>query len=77
MDITERIGKLRDARDRAVGAVLLLSYDGVISEGRALELLGMSVIEQREEYNRISRGRGSDADVLVPSVLMGENQPCE
>ena len=47
------IKRLRSDRDRAVGAVLLLAYDGVISDSRARELLGMGIQRQRDEFRRI------------------------
>lgn len=40
-------------RDRAVGAILLLAYDGIISLSRAAELLGMSLLDIRDEAKRI------------------------
>ena len=52
-DLAREIRKLHEARDRAVGAVMLLVYDGVISEGRARELLGLSIHEQRAETKRM------------------------
>lgn len=41
-------------RDRAVGAVLLLAHDGVISQSRAGELLGMTITQIRDEFRRIN-----------------------
>lgn len=59
-DPIDLLSKLRAERDRAVGAVLLMAYEGHISEGRARELLGMDVWQQRAEFARIAAGLGSD-----------------
>lgn len=48
------ISKLLQERDIAIGAVLLLAYDGVISESRARELLSMSLEDQEQWYKRIA-----------------------
>lgn len=44
----------KQERDRAVGAVLLMAWEGVISMSRAAGLLGMSLLEIREEFKRLS-----------------------
>lgn len=46
--------RLQNERDRAVGSVLVLVHDGVISFGRATELLGMTVMQLRDEFRRVA-----------------------
>lgn len=55
------ISKLLQERDVAIGAVLLLAFDGVISESRARELLHMTLEEQEEFYMRISGERDRES----------------
>ena len=43
----------RSERDRAVGALLLVAWEGIISMSRAAELLGKSVYDLRNDANRI------------------------
>lgn len=52
-EFSDIIASARNDRDRAVGAVLVLVFDGVISWGRAVELLGMSLMQLREEARRV------------------------
>lgn len=51
-------GILRDRRerDRAVGALCILVYDGVISAGRMRELMDMDICQQRKEIHRVVGG---------------------
>jgi hypothetical protein len=51
--LMDHVTRLRADRDRAVGAVFVLVYDAVISEGRARELLGMTVHQVRDEVRRL------------------------
>lgn len=44
---------LRIERDRAIGALGILVYDGVISSGRMRELLDMDIYQQREYLARL------------------------
>jgi predicted HTH domain antitoxin len=53
IDSAKKLSKILNDRDRAVSAVLLLAYDGVISQSRAAELLGMSIRDIRDEFKRI------------------------
>lgn len=52
---TDVEGYLRDRRerDKAIGAMGVLVYDGVISSGRMRELLNMDIYKQREELKRV------------------------
>ena len=43
----------RKLRDQFIGTLMLLAYDGCISEGRARELAGIDVYQWREELRRI------------------------
>ena len=45
--------KDRMERDRAIGALGVLVYDGVISSGRMRELLDMDIYQQRGELARL------------------------
>ncbi len=53
-EIMDAISQLREDRDRAVGAVLLIAYEGWVSVGRAGELLGMTHAQIRAEFQRLS-----------------------
>lgn len=48
----------REERDRAIGALGVLVHDGVITSGRMRELLGMDIMKQREEVDRILNAYG-------------------
>ncbi len=43
----------RKQRDQFIGTMMLLVYDGCISDGRARELIGMDIYEWRRECNRV------------------------
>lgn len=40
-------------RDQFIGTLMLLAFDGCISEGRARELAQIDIYKWREELNRI------------------------
>ena len=46
---TKWMSRMQSERDRAIGAVLLMAHNGVITSTRAAELLGMSLLDIREE----------------------------
>ena len=50
---TKIIDDNRKLRDQFIGTLMLLAYDGCISEGRACELAGIDVYQWREELRRI------------------------
>ena len=50
---TTKWKKLQTERDRAIGALGILVYDGVISSGRMRELLDMDIYQQREYLARL------------------------
>lgn len=45
--------RMREERDRAIGALLCAAWEGCLTFDRARELLGMTTIQLREEANRI------------------------
>ena len=45
-----------DAKIRLFGALQILVEDGIISSGRARELAGMTIYEQREHLRRALQG---------------------
>jgi len=49
----KELTRLRRERDTAVGAMLLLAHDGVISSSRCAELLNMGLLDMRTEWMRI------------------------
>lgn len=49
----EMIAKNTKQRDQFIGTLMLLAYDGCISDGRARELIGMDIYEWRKECARI------------------------
>lgn len=46
-------GKLQQARDRFVGTLMMLVHDGIISDGRARELIEMDIHAWRTECLRV------------------------
>jgi hypothetical protein len=45
----------RKQRDQFIGTLMLLAYDGCISDGRARELIDMDIYQWRKECARIMR----------------------
>lgn len=51
----EQIAAKERLRDKFVGALMVLVYDGVITDARARELIAMDIYTWRREMARVSR----------------------